>query len=93
MIKTDNQSPAQYFQSLEPIRDCDIVNYLDILKTVSEKRLNIKEIACLLDRSYSNTNLKIRVLEQRGFVRKVFDGQKRIVLLGDKGRELLRWYK
>lgn len=72
-------TPTQYIRASDlPLQDCDVKEYRKILKIVSKKRLNITEIACRIGKSHTNTGLKIKVLENRGYIKKGLCGEMQV---------------
>jgi len=67
----------------------DIANYEQILVLISSERLNIKNIGIRIGKSEVCAGRDVKILEKRGYVKKLFDGRNRIVVLTDNGKTLI----
>lgn len=70
-------------------RAFNVPSYKELLKAVSVGEKCITEIGIELGWSQPTVSAKVKLMREKGFVRIVFDGRFRRVVLSEKGRELL----
>lgn len=64
--------------------------YLDILTAISQEKKSITELSTVIGKTSSNAGRMVTILQERGFVRRVFGGNFRYVRITEEGEKILK---
>jgi len=85
-IKTDKQEIYEVIGC----KKFNVCNYVQLLKMIQLERKSILELSRDADKDPSTGCKMVAVLEKRGFVEKVFMGNRREIVLTERGNEFLK---